>query len=98
MTPEERRARWNKCREKRLAEMKANPYDRAHGTVTGYKYGCRCPYCGFAESEYKRKFYKRHSTRMKKAARDYYKAHKAEINAKWREQYRQDAVKRWSAC
>lgn len=28
-----------------LAEMKANPDDRRHGTYTGYVYGCRCEGC-----------------------------------------------------
>lgn len=34
-----------KSRQKRLAEMKADPNDRKHGTYTGYTYGCRCDRC-----------------------------------------------------
>lgn len=34
-----------KSREKRRAEVLSNPDDRAHGTKTGYDYGCRCDRC-----------------------------------------------------
>lgn len=46
---------------KRLAEMKANPYDRAHGTLTGYGYGCRCPWCGAAMSDHMAAYYRKHA-------------------------------------
>lgn len=84
--------------EKRLDEMRENPYDRAHGTITGYNYGCRCPYCGWAMSEYNAKYYRRHSTRIKKRNRRYYKAHKDDILAKRKERRYEAAVKRWAGC
>ena len=34
-----------KYRLRRLSQMEKDPSDRAHGTVTGYTYGCRCALC-----------------------------------------------------
>lgn len=34
-----------KYRLRRLSQMEKDPADRAHGTVTGYTYGCRCALC-----------------------------------------------------
>lgn len=63
---------------KRLAEMQANPYDRAHGTSTGYKYGCRCDWCVRAESDRKAKAYAKNPSKFKARSRRYYMAHKEE--------------------
>lgn len=90
--------RAKKAQVKRYAEMMANPYDRAHGTATGYKYGCRCPYCGLAESERMRKYYKKHKKACRDYSREYYRAHKDEINARRRSDYKAKAVKRWAGC
>lgn len=47
------RSRYAKVsRQRRLCEMRADPLDRAHGTVAGYGYGCRCERCRRAESVY----------------------------------------------
>lgn len=35
----------SKSHDKRRAEVLSNPDDRAHGTKTGYDYGCRCDRC-----------------------------------------------------
>lgn len=32
-------------RPERIAAFKADPTDRRHGTMTGYRYGCRCARC-----------------------------------------------------
>ena len=77
MTPEQqRKAVWRKCCAKRLEEMQANPYDRSHGTVTDYTYGCRCMWCRLAESEYRKKLYRKHPARMRKQHREYYRKHR----------------------
>lgn len=90
--------RAKKTQLKRYAEMMANPYDRSHGTPTGYKYGCRCYDCCFAESERMRKYYKRHKKRCREYSAKYYREHRDEINARRRRQAYEAAVKRWSAC
>lgn len=41
-----------KCVQKRLKEMQANENDKAHGTRTGYIYGCKCDRCKQASKEY----------------------------------------------
>lgn len=41
--------------EKHLEDMIADPNDRRHGTVTGYKYGCRCERCRAASREARNK-------------------------------------------
>lgn len=44
MTREER------ARLRRLSEMRRNPQDSRHGTITGYTLGCRCIACKMARS------------------------------------------------
>lgn len=44
MTREER------ARLRRLSEMRRNPQDARHGTLTGYSLGCRCVACKMARS------------------------------------------------
>lgn len=72
---------------KRLREMQENPYDRAHGTPTGYKYGCRCFHCRLAESERQHANYMKNKSKIRKRVKAYYRAHRAEIGAKKHEQY-----------
>lgn len=44
MTREER------SRLRRLSEMRCDPQDSRHGTITGYSLGCRCVACKMARS------------------------------------------------
>lgn len=37
---------------KRFLQLMTDPGDRAHGSITGYSYGCRCPRCSAARLEY----------------------------------------------
>ncbi len=39
------------CRVRRLAELRADPAHPMHGTMTGYRYGCRCERCRAARHE-----------------------------------------------
>ena len=59
MTEYERREHKRQIRaksaQKRLKEMQANKDDRAHGTTTGYLYGCKCDRCSQAAKEYRKK-------------------------------------------
>ena len=47
----------SKSREKRRAEVLSDPNDRAHGTTTGYDYGCRCERCSEAKRKAKHERY-----------------------------------------
>ena len=78
---------YRKSVEKRLREMQENPYDRAHGTPTGYKYGCRCFHCKVAESERQHANYMRNKGKYKKRWIKYYHDHREEIAKKRHEQY-----------
>lgn len=49
---------WKRSAAKRLAQMKADPGDRCHGTKTGYSYGCRCDRCRGAYREARRAAYR----------------------------------------
>lgn len=51
--------------EKHLEDMIADPNDRRHGTVTGYKYGCRCERCRAASREARNKGAARERERRK---------------------------------
>lgn len=77
-----------KCAEKRLREMQENPHDRAHGTPTGYKYGCRCFKCRKAMSDKMHAYYIANRDRLRAADKAYYEANKEKHNAKRREYYR----------
>lgn len=66
-----------KCAAKRLREMMADPYDRAHGTSTGYDYGCRCKWCAAAKSEEGRRRWARMSKKRKRAVMERRKATRA---------------------
>ena len=78
---------YRKSVEKRLREMQENPCDRAHGTPTGYKYGCRCFHCRLAESERMARYYEKNKSKVRKRVRAYYRAHREEIIVKKHEQY-----------
>ena len=82
------RVRDRLSRAKRLAEMQANPLDGRHGTYTGYNYGCRCPYCVQAHSEYKAAYYKRTKAQRRAYQRKYYREHKDECNERSQNYYR----------
>ena len=41
-----------RCRLRRLAELGTDTTHPMHGTVTGYRYGCRCERCRAARHEY----------------------------------------------
>lgn len=75
---DEQKLAYYKSVEKRYREMQGNPYDRAHGTPTGYKYGCRCFHCRLAESERMARYYEKNKSKVRKRARAYYKAHRNE--------------------
>ena len=47
-----RRAQEYRCRMRKLSELRANPEHPMHGTMTGYRYGCRCEWCRAAQHEY----------------------------------------------
>lgn len=47
-----------------LAEMRADPSDRRHGTVTGYNYGCRCDRCRAAKHEWYEASYRERKKRL----------------------------------
>lgn len=78
---------YRKSVDKRLREMQENPYDRAHGTPTGYAYGCRCYKCAFAESEYQHAKHMRNKGEYRKRWRKYYHDHRDEIARKRHERY-----------
>lgn len=47
-----------------LAEMRADPSDRRHGTATGYNYGCRCDRCRAAKHEWYEASYRERKKRL----------------------------------
>lgn len=82
--------------EKRLREMQENTYDRAHGTPTGYKYGCRCFHCRLAESERQARYYARNKAKVRKRNRAYYKEHRDRYLERSREAYRALKAAAWN--
>ena len=50
--PARRKRQEHECRARRLAELRADPGHPMHGTMTGYRYGCRCERCRAARHEY----------------------------------------------
>lgn len=46
-----------------LVRFKADPADRRHGTISGYRYGCRCDRCRKAGSDYAKDERKRRKER-----------------------------------
>lgn len=61
-----------KCRRKALERLLSDPGDRRHGTVTGYRYGCRCDRCRAARVADQRK-YRARKRREEMAAGDWEK-------------------------
>ena len=47
-----------------LAELRADPSDRRHGTATGYNYGCRCDRCRAAKHEWYETAYRERKKRL----------------------------------
>ena len=47
-----RRAQEYCCRVRKLSALRADPESPMHGTMTGYRYGCRCERCRAARHEY----------------------------------------------
>ena len=62
-----------KCRRKALEQLLADPGDRRHGTVTGYRYGCRCDRCRAARVADQRS-YRARKRREEMAAGDWERA------------------------
>lgn len=59
-----------------------------HGTLTGYKNGCRCEYCAFAMSEYHRKYRETNLDKIREKDRKWRETNRDKIresNRKWRE-------------
>ena len=47
-----RRAQEYRCRVRKLRGLEGDPTSPMHGTMTGYRYGCRCERCRAARHEY----------------------------------------------
>ena len=59
-----------RCRAKALEQLLSDPGDRRHGTVTGYRYGCRCDRCRAARVADQRR-YRARKRREEMAAGDW---------------------------
>lgn len=47
-----RKEQWYRCQKRRLSALQTDPDHPMHGTVAGYRYGCRCESCRAARHEY----------------------------------------------